>query len=191
MALLVLTTAFYLAFFAPRSSKSGTPKPVGDSSDSTRSLAAKNAGPTVPFYQRPAATATSSQLTKNSSEENSPEKEEQIQSPNPSTTTATPHTGWAAVATEEPDFQERINFSDEEEDDIKPKAIPEQLKEAQPPISENTWTPAPIQPPRQTPVSTFSRAAWEQPTPCFNSATPLSHPFSAPFCATNEGMYPS
>ncbi|VDN14276.1 unnamed protein product [Dibothriocephalus latus] len=104
-------------FFAPRpkvaSSKSGA-----DSLQESLTGSVMPAGPTVPFYQRQPTTTTAipdTPLPDSPSTPDLPAGEDATQDKPVSSNPSTVPTGWAAVTNEEPDFQERINFSDDEE----------------------------------------------------------------------------
>ncbi|VDD76486.1 unnamed protein product [Mesocestoides corti] len=179
-------------FFAPRSSKTLPPKQLQDISvDFNRPLTGKTTGPTVPFYQRPPITASANQ---NPSSKESVIAEETTEdktiTPAVSNSATTPHTGWAAVTTEEPDFQERINFSDDDEDEVEKTSVVEQPKDNQngSTLSENKWEPDSIQPQVPVPIHSYPMSAWDR-SACFNSIPAISQTFSVPFCGPIDGAF--
>ncbi|KAH9280217.1 hypothetical protein ECG_06665 [Echinococcus granulosus] len=177
-------------FFALRSSKSVPIKALSDgSSDIGRPLTGKTAGPTIPFYQRPATSSLSDSISPKD-----PELTEVSINEKPAETKAVsnestaPRTGWAAVTTEEPDFQERINFSDDEEDLSKTPVV--EMSNESPKtsvVSVASWAPTSIQPQVSAQVP-YPRTAWDQPN-CFNPVSPMQHSFNTSFCAPNEGIF--
>ncbi|KAL5969812.1 Protein PRRC2C [Taenia solium] len=177
-------------FFALRSSKSISGKPANDGSpDIGRTLTGKAAGPTIPFYQRPTASSSSNSVTPKDPELAEPNIDEKpLETKAVSNEIAPPRTGWAAVTTEEPDFQERINFSDGEEDASNAPMV--EVSNELPKtsiVSVTSWASSSIQPQAPAQVS-YPRAAWDQPS-CFNPVSPMQHTFNASFCGPNEGIF--
>ncbi|VDM33447.1 unnamed protein product [Hydatigera taeniaeformis] len=176
-------------FFAPRSSKNVSGKPRNDGSpDISRPLTSKMAGPTIPFYQRPTTSLSNSVTPKDSELAESSADEKPVEAKVGSNEIVAPRTGWAAVTTEEPDFQERINFSDGEEDVSKASAaeVSNELPKTSI-VSVTSWSSSSIQPalPAQVP---YPRAAWDQ-SHCFTPVSPMQHAFNASFCNPNEGIF--
>ncbi|VDO05534.1 unnamed protein product [Rodentolepis nana] len=195
-------------FFELRSQTAVVKPPEDLSTEIVRPLSGKNLAPMVPFYQRPTALAsTTAQDTDSSAEES----KEGSPSPTPISkpVATTRSSGWASVASEEPDFQERIAFSEDDDDSAVSKdtieepvkKLPsESLNEHSSPIkplpssasvSDTPWTKPSLDTTSQV---SFPRAAWEQPHSSFlpvSSMSPqLSYPVSS-FCAPrNDALFP-
>uniref|UniRef100_A0A0X3NM61 Protein PRRC2C n=1 Tax=Schistocephalus solidus TaxID=70667 RepID=A0A0X3NM61_SCHSO len=159
-------------FFAPRpkiaSSKSGA-----DGLQESLSGSVMSTGPTVPFYHRQPTTQTISMpdtpVPDSPSTPDLPVGEDSKQDKAASSNPSTVHTGWAAVTNEEPDFQERINFSDDEEAET---SCSSSVNRSQiPPATEPCWTDSLSgQQSAQTPTSCLPQTTWKAPTPTISSS---------------------
>ncbi|VUZ50396.1 unnamed protein product [Hymenolepis diminuta] len=199
-------------FFELRSKTAVVGSPLDLSTD-VRPLSGKTLAPMVPFYQRPFASASNTMKDVDAVTDSSiEESKEESQSPTPASkpVSATARSsGWAAVASEEPDFQERITFSDDEDDVVSEDNVEEPARKL--PAESSNEHPSPIKPlsssasvsetPWVTPSSlttsqvTFPRAAWDQPHSSFSSVSPMplqsSYPMGS-YCPLprSDGLFP-
>ncbi|KAL7058940.1 hypothetical protein AAHC03_012940 [Spirometra sp. Aus1] len=179
-------------FFAPRpkvaSSRSGA-----DGLQESISGLAMSTGPTVPFYHRQPTATTSipdTPLPTSPSTADLPVGEDNTQDKTGSSNPSTVHTGWAAVTTEEPDFQERINFSDDEEAETSCSSSANRTQ--QPPAAEPCWTDSlSSQQTAKTPTACLPQTAWKAPPPTIASSAPAVVSVPTNYGASPDHIYHS
>nr|CDS29541.1 BAT2 N terminal [Hymenolepis microstoma] len=195
-------------FFELRSQTAVVKPPEDLSTEIVRPLSGKNLAPMVPFYQRPSALASTTMQDADSSAEGSKEG-----SPSPTPLSkpvaTTRSSGWASVASEEPDFQERIAFSEDDDDSaVSKNTIEEPVKKlpseslgehpspikplsSSASVSETPWAKSSL---ATTSQVSFTRAAWEQSHSSFlpvSSMSPqLSYPVSSYCAPRNDVLFP-